>query len=37
MPNATSAQANVVGGRIYLIGGGSNGTLNQAYDPATDS
>jgi len=37
MPNATSAQANVVDGKIYLIGGGSNGTLNQAYDPATDS
>jgi len=37
MPNATSAQANVVDGKIYLIGGGSNGTLNQAYDPVTDS
>jgi len=37
MPTATSAQANVVGGMIYLVGGGSNETLNQAYDPATDS
>jgi hypothetical protein len=37
MPTATSAQANVVGGMIYLVGGGSNETLNQAYDPAIDS
>jgi len=37
MPNATSAQANLVDGKIYLIGGGSNGTLNQAYDPVTDT
>jgi hypothetical protein len=37
MPTATSAQANVVGGMIYLLGGGSNETLNQAFDPATDS
>jgi hypothetical protein len=37
MPIAASAQANVVGNIIYLLGGGSNETLNQAYDPATDS
>ena len=37
MPNPASARANVVGGRIYVIGGGSNETLNQVYDPATDT
>jgi len=30
-------QANVVGDKIYLIGGGDTATLNQVYDPATDS
>jgi N-acetylneuraminic acid mutarotase len=30
-------QANVVDGKIYLIGGNSNGTLNQVYDPANDT
>jgi hypothetical protein len=37
MPNSTSAQANVVDGKIYLIDGGCNGNLNQAYNPVTDS
>jgi N-acetylneuraminic acid mutarotase len=37
MPDAEICQANVVGGKIYLIGGGSDGTLNQVYDPVTDS
>ncbi len=37
MPTAASyLQANVVGDKIYLIGGSPNGTLNQVYDPATD-
>ncbi len=37
MPTARSfLQANVVGGKIYLIGGDVNGTFNEVYDPATD-
>jgi N-acetylneuraminic acid mutarotase len=37
MPTARSLlQANVVGGKIYLIGGDINGTFNQVYDPAKD-
>ena len=38
MPTARSLlQANVVGGKIYLIGGDVNGTFNEVYDPATDT
>jgi hypothetical protein len=38
MPTPTlNLQANVVDGKIYLIGGNSNGTLNQVYDPANDT
>ena len=37
MPIATSAQANVVGGIIYLVGGGSDDTITQAYNSSTDS
>ena len=37
MPTArTLLKANVVGGKIYLIGGYVNGTSNEVYDPATD-
>jgi N-acetylneuraminic acid mutarotase len=31
------AQANVVDGKIYLLGGSPNGSLNLVYDPLTDS
>jgi len=31
------AHADVVGGKIYTIGGAPNKTLNQIYDPATDT
>jgi N-acetylneuraminic acid mutarotase len=38
MPTARDVlQANVVGGKIYLIGGYPNGTLNEVYDPENDS
>ena len=38
MPTARGyITANAVNGRIYIIGGDSNGTINEAYDPATDS
>jgi len=30
-------RANVADGKIYVIGGNTNGILNQVYDPATDS
>jgi hypothetical protein len=30
-------QANVADGKIYVIGGNTNGTFNQVYDPATNS
>jgi hypothetical protein len=30
-------QANVVDGKIYLMGGSPNGTLNQVYNPANDT
>ena len=30
-------EANVVNGRIYIIGGSNNSTINQVYDPAVDS
>ena len=30
-------QANAVNGEIYLIGGSPNGTLNQVYDPASNT
>ena len=32
-----NVQANVVNGKIYLIGGNPNGTLNQVYDPASNT
>jgi len=32
-----SIQANLVDGKIYVIGGIPNSTINQVYDPATDS
>ncbi len=31
------AEANVVNGKIYLVGGTPQGNINQVYDPATDS
>jgi hypothetical protein len=34
---AASAQASVIGDKIYLVGSDSNSTIVQAYDPATDS
>jgi hypothetical protein len=37
MPTAKVAEANVVNGKIYFIGGSPNNTLNQVYDLATDS
>jgi N-acetylneuraminic acid mutarotase len=38
MPEAQWVRhANVVGGKIYTIGGAPNKTLNQVYDPATDT
>jgi N-acetylneuraminic acid mutarotase len=38
MPTARgSLQANVVGDKIYLVGGRPNGELNEVYDPANDS
>jgi N-acetylneuraminic acid mutarotase len=38
MPAARSLlEANVVGGKIYLVGGDVNGTFNEVYDPATDT
>jgi hypothetical protein len=38
MPTARMGlQANVVDGKIYLIGGYPNRTFNEVYDPATDS
>ena len=38
MPTARiNLQANVVGDKIYLIGGHDNMTLNEVYDPITDT
>ena len=38
IPTARSLlEANVVGAKIYLIGGDVNGTFNEVYDPATDT
>jgi hypothetical protein len=38
MPTARGwLAASVVKGKIYLIGGSPNGTLNEVYDPVTDS
>ncbi|MBN1244811.1 hypothetical protein JXA31_04380 [Candidatus Bathyarchaeota archaeon] len=38
MPTARiGLQANVVGDKIYLIGGDPNRTINEVYDPATDT
>jgi hypothetical protein len=38
MPEAQSVgHANVVGDKIYVIGGLPDRTLNQVYDPATDT
>ena len=37
MLNPASAKANVVGRRIYVVGGGSKQTLNQVYDTCHDT
>ncbi len=37
MLTAKVAEANVVNGKIFLIGGNPNNTLNQVYDPVADS
>ena len=38
MPTAElNVRANVLEDNIYVIGGNNNGTLNQVYDPLTDS
>jgi len=38
MPTARlSVQANTVNGKIYLIGGSPNGTLNEVYDPVANT
>jgi Kelch motif len=36
VPYSPEGQANVVGDKIYLVGGGEAETLNQIYDPETD-
>jgi len=37
IPDADTGQANVVGDKIYFIGGGSDEVLTQVYNPETDS
>ncbi len=36
-PQEEIGQANVVNNKIYLVGGGTEGTLTQVYDPSTDT